>query len=244
MCHGEKVLLGIASFGFVVTFIPLWLGIFAWILLAPEDTKTNAAVGVSCIVMAGLGSFATIGSVFYYLYRVNHDQQLSFEHRAIWTLVLLIMGLVAAPIYWYFYVWREPESEMNSAGSDRDIQRQPPEEKRRSGKVFPTTLIKIALGIASLSGVVASFAFGFSIILAQYYGLMPFVIGFITMIISGFTLTGVIAYYICKVYHHPKLSGEQKIMWTMILLGLAVIAAPAYWYYYIWRESEDESGKT
>jgi hypothetical protein len=239
----KKILLGIASCGFILTFVPFWLGAIGTVLLAP-DIRINEAFAISCIVLTGIASFATIGTVFYYLYKVNSDQQLNPERRAIWSLVLLTMGLVAAPVYWYFYVWNEPAGAAGSQGLNRDNSSGSPAEGHSSGQALCTIFKKILLGVASLSGLAASFAFALGILLGHYFGLGPFIICFVTMLVGGFILTGITAYYVYCVYRHPALSGEQKIMWTMILLSLAPVSCPVYWYYHIWRENQQERGSS
>lgn len=44
----------------------------------------------------------------YYIIRAVKDQQLDQNMRIMWILLFVFATLIAEPIYWYLYIWREP----------------------------------------------------------------------------------------------------------------------------------------
>lgn len=99
-------------------------------------------------------------------------------------------------------------------------------------------LPKLLLGLGSCAGLVAGILSFAEIILAVFvnqHNLLLFQAALATNLTGGLLLMLIIGYYLYLVYHDQQLTPEQKIMWTLILLLLAPISAPVYWYVYIWK---------
>jgi hypothetical protein len=64
---------------------------------------------------------------------------------------------------------------------------------------------------------------------------------FVTLII----VIGLVGVYVHNVYNNDSLTGDQKIIWTILILFAGVIAMPIYWYnhLYVNQKRTDEFSK-
>lgn len=226
----RKILLGVASgIGLVAALV---LGITVATLIATEYHLSDA-MALLLLGSGALAGFITLGTMFYFVYRVSQDKQLSTEQRAIWIIALVLLWLFSAPTYWYFHVWKEARRE--GAETEATL---PPTEIVLTGSRTMGMLARLLLGLGSCAGLVAgilSFATTILAIFLDQHNLLLLQAALATNLAGGLLLLAIIAYYVYLVYHDQQLAPEQKIMWTLILLVLAPISAPVYWYVYIWK---------
>lgn len=53
-----------------------------------------------------LDGFVLIVIYMVYLFKSDRVAQ---DKKALWAVVLFLGGMIAMPIFWYLYIWREPE---------------------------------------------------------------------------------------------------------------------------------------
>ena len=51
--------------------------------------------------------------LFIYIRDVFKNDKVAQDKKALWAVVLFMGGVIAMPIYWYFYIWKEPEQGGN-----------------------------------------------------------------------------------------------------------------------------------
>jgi hypothetical protein len=66
-------------------------------------------------ILASLVLYAT--AVVYFLYAIETSAGLTGEEKKRWSFVLVMWFPVAAPAFWYRYVWRQ---QLASGGADKD----------------------------------------------------------------------------------------------------------------------------
>ena len=57
-------------------------------------------------IVAIILSLALIAGFLIYLFRTT---RVPADKRSLWAVVLLLGGIVGMPVFWYLYVWRQPE---------------------------------------------------------------------------------------------------------------------------------------
>ncbi len=46
----------------------------------------------------------------YYIYHVFTTDRLPQDKKALWAVVIFLGSAIAMPIYWYLYIWKEPQA--------------------------------------------------------------------------------------------------------------------------------------
>jgi energy-coupling factor transporter transmembrane protein EcfT len=62
-----------------------------------------------------LVSFGLIAFYIYYLFKTDRVEK---DKKALWAVVLLLGSFFAMPVFWYLYIWREPQSVLASEQSE------------------------------------------------------------------------------------------------------------------------------
>jgi hypothetical protein len=53
--------------------------------------------------------------VIYVVYLFKTDR-VAQDKKALWAAVLLLGGLIAMPVFWYLYIWKQPAQGTSDAG--------------------------------------------------------------------------------------------------------------------------------
>jgi hypothetical protein len=59
-------------------------------------------IGVHLLTVLG-----TLALIVYYIYHIFKNERLEQSYKIIWTIMLFFAGMLAMPIYWYMYIWRD-----------------------------------------------------------------------------------------------------------------------------------------
>ncbi len=51
--------------------------------------------------------FGTLALIIYYIFDIFKNERLEQNSKIMWTILLFLAGMLAMPIYWYLYVWRD-----------------------------------------------------------------------------------------------------------------------------------------
>ena len=78
----------------------------------------------------GFGEFATIavlhvttmliifGLLVLYIVHLFRSNVVDQDKKALWAVVLILGNMLAMPVYWYLFVWREPVAANRAAGAE------------------------------------------------------------------------------------------------------------------------------
>ena len=55
-------------------------------------------------------TFALVGFYIYYLFKTDRVPK---DKKALWAVVIFLGNMFAMPVFWFFYIWKEPQ--MNSS---------------------------------------------------------------------------------------------------------------------------------
>ena len=113
MTRPAKIVLGVATIWPVV-----FLGAFISVMIGMAVLEANrmvslqnvgpivfaAAFGLYFLTMAGMLVLMVI-----YIVHIVRNKRFDVEKKVLWAAVIVFAGIFAMPVYWYLYVWREPE---------------------------------------------------------------------------------------------------------------------------------------
>ncbi len=51
--------------------------------------------------------FYIFGLLVFYIYNLFKNENVKSDQKVLWALVLFMGNMMAMPIYWYLYIWRE-----------------------------------------------------------------------------------------------------------------------------------------
>lgn len=113
MKRAAKIILGVATlwplvhlvlfFGFMVSQI---------FLFSQKGSRPPAAIEGWFYVLFAL-HFVTllwiVALLIIYIVNVFKNDRVPQDKKALWAAVLFLGNMIAMPIYWYLYIWREPQ---------------------------------------------------------------------------------------------------------------------------------------
>jgi hypothetical protein len=66
--------------------------------------------------------FLTMLEIFallaFYIVHVFKTDRVSQDKKALWAVVLFLGNMIAMPIYWYLYIWKEPTPSTPEQGAE------------------------------------------------------------------------------------------------------------------------------
>src|SRR5215210_5308888 len=109
----NKILLGIAT-AWPIIYIPLFiLFMFSFVLMADRRASPDGAFPAMFLLIFPLHILTILGGLalsVFYIVNVFRNPRVEKDKQVLWVLMLFMVGLVALPIYWYLYIWREEPS--------------------------------------------------------------------------------------------------------------------------------------
>ncbi|MCU1263751.1 MAG: hypothetical protein JWM21_69 [Acidobacteria bacterium] len=158
MKKSRKIWLGIATiwpivymFLFVASIFSLF--IFSGIhnggppVLGPEPPSILFPLGfMGLFAVHLLTILGTLALTVFYIIRVFKTESLDQNMKIMWMLLLFFMGMLAQPVFWYLYIWRETPKLASpeippyplTAGSQSSWERQAASSPREAAYVPPT----------------------------------------------------------------------------------------------------------
>ena len=61
--------------------------------------------------------FVLLAIYVLYLFKTDRVRQ---DKKALWAVVLFLGNMMAMPVFWYLYIWKEPEQSTPEPGADGD----------------------------------------------------------------------------------------------------------------------------
>jgi hypothetical protein len=133
MKKSTKIWLGIATIWPIVYLALFFVVIFSVVIIAGLNPGTHAPVVnspasiffpvgfMAIFVLHMLTVMGTLALTVFYIIRVFKTEQLDQNLKIMWMLLLFFMGMMAQPVFWYLYIWRDApdlskEQQMIGAG--------------------------------------------------------------------------------------------------------------------------------
>lgn len=118
MKKSNKVLLGIATF-WPFIYIPIFvIAMFSAVLFSGPGGAPNDAfpfILMFIIPLHMLTIFGSLALMVFYVVNVFRNKRVEQDKQVLWVLLLVLAGMMAAPVYWYLYIWKDEPSGTQSA---------------------------------------------------------------------------------------------------------------------------------
>jgi len=110
---------------YMVLFMCVIIGFMLFTVIFDGQPSTPPASGAPMIFMIIVPlHILTIVEVWvllvFYIIHVFKTDRVSQDKKALWAVVLFLGNMIAMPIYWYLYIWREPEQHTIEPAATRD----------------------------------------------------------------------------------------------------------------------------
>ena len=152
MKKSKKVLLGVAT-----AWPLLWLPIFMLVMFstlifsAPGGRPDPDVFPLALLFVLPVHFITVFGSIalsIFYIVNVFRNKRVPKDQQVLWVVLLIMFGIVAEPIYWYLYIWKdealatgaEPKALNNADGANwADYASQPRREHEYAPPKPPPT---------------------------------------------------------------------------------------------------------
>ena len=105
-----KILLGLASlwpFVYMVIFFIFILSSFLF-LSAPGNQEFGPISFTIIFLLHLLTMIWIMALTIFYIVDVFRNNRVDKDKKVLWAVVLFMGNIIAMPIYWYLYIWKEP----------------------------------------------------------------------------------------------------------------------------------------
>ena len=110
MTKAQKIALaGFTLWPIVYMFIFMFMIIGTMVFTAFSGEKSNA-MPVGFLILMVFHVFTmleTFGLIAFYIYNLFHTDRIAGDKKALWAVVLFMGNVIAMPVYWYLYIWKE-----------------------------------------------------------------------------------------------------------------------------------------
>ncbi|MEA2163857.1 MAG: hypothetical protein QOK37_1984 [Thermoanaerobaculia bacterium] len=110
-----KIALIIASvwpFGWMILFFVFMFGTMFFFSSTPKSAARGQGMPPA-ILFFFLAHFLTIllmfGLTAFYIVYLFRTDRITQDKKALWAIVLFMGNMLAFPVFWYLYIWKEPE---------------------------------------------------------------------------------------------------------------------------------------
>ena len=112
-----KIILGVATISpvllwalFLCGFFALFFGTFVTVAQQPPSEEPPGIFFLFPVLFAVqmIGMVWVIALMILYIVDVFRTERLPQDQRVLWLIVIFFGSILAMPVYWYLYVWREP----------------------------------------------------------------------------------------------------------------------------------------
>jgi hypothetical protein len=108
------ILIGVFTawpFVYMFVFIAFMIGSFARVTSTTE--QEGAFKSFQVLMAAHLGTMLIMMALLtFYIVHVFKNPAIAGDKRTLWAVVLFFGNVIAMPVYWFLYVWREPLRSM------------------------------------------------------------------------------------------------------------------------------------
>lgn len=113
-----RIILGIATLWPIFYIALFFLFIFSQIFLFSQQKPPSFGTFFTMFILHFLTMILVIALLIIYIVDLFRNDRVQKDMKPLWAIVILLGGIIAMPIYWYLYIWREPK-EINKATSPK-----------------------------------------------------------------------------------------------------------------------------
>lgn len=111
MKKSTKLLLAAATVWPFLYFIIFFAFIFSMILFMPQGGDEAAPAWFLILFLFHfLTIFLILGLTVFYMVNVFRNERVDKDKKVLWAVVLFLGNIVAMPVYWYLYIWRDEKT--------------------------------------------------------------------------------------------------------------------------------------
>jgi hypothetical protein len=110
MNKSTKILLGLATLWPFLYMILFFLFIFSTILFMPGPGGEESGAPFFFVIFIALHLFTMLwimGLTVFYMVNVFRNDRVDKDKKVLWAVVIFMGNMIAMPIYWYLYIWKE-----------------------------------------------------------------------------------------------------------------------------------------
>ena len=119
-----KILLAIATVFPFLYMIFFFVVIFSSIFFAPRDGSSEGGVFTILFMVIFplhlITMLLILGLTIFYMVNVFKNDRVDKDKKVLWAVVIFMGNMIAMPVYWYLYIWRE-ETELSNSANDRKV---------------------------------------------------------------------------------------------------------------------------
>lgn len=113
MTKGGKIALGAATI-WPVAYMVILLAVVFGLALAFAGREMPAPEGppvwlLALFALHALTILWALGLMIFYMIDAFRNERVAQDKKVLWAVMLFFGNLLAMPIYWYLYIWREPD---------------------------------------------------------------------------------------------------------------------------------------
>lgn len=121
MKTSTKILLGLASLWPLVYMVLFFIFILAsFFFLSPPVGGQELGPPVSFMVIFFLHLLTMLwimALTIFYIVNVFRNERVDKDKKVLWAVVLFMGNMIAMPVYWYLYIWKEPAVSLSGPAS-------------------------------------------------------------------------------------------------------------------------------
>jgi uncharacterized membrane protein len=117
MSKSSKIFTGILSFlpfiafaGYFIFFFTFMLGTIMTVGQGnPPDEALFLNNFILMAALIGVMSLITIIALIYFIVHIAGNKKLDNNERIVWILIVIFVGMIGFPVYWYIKIWQDEE---------------------------------------------------------------------------------------------------------------------------------------
>lgn len=112
MSRAGKIITGVLSFLPIIFFIGQFILFFVFFFRAflagtGYEFENFFIPMVIMFVLMVTSALVGIGMLIYLLIHANRNPRINEDDRLMWIILLVVLGILVFPIYWYLKIWKE-----------------------------------------------------------------------------------------------------------------------------------------
>lgn len=112
MTKSAKIALGVGTFWPFAYLFVFFIFVFGFMINAPEPGE-KSGFPLFMVVFFALHLFTMLlgmALTVFYMVNIFRNDRVDKDKKVLWAVVIFLGSMIAMPIYWYLYIWKEAAS--------------------------------------------------------------------------------------------------------------------------------------